>query len=131
MNDQIIKTSPYNVLDTVNKVEQLLMEHQVKVFARFKHSQLANELDMPLNDTEVIVFGSPKVGTFLMQENPDIALELPLKILCVSKENTTYMIYKDPKKLEQEYEIENSKEIIDKLSGFMDEIISKVIGGQA
>lgn len=33
---------------------------------------------MPPN--QVIVFGSPKVGTKLMQENPAISIELPLKI---------------------------------------------------
>jgi len=35
---------------------------------------------MKLPPNKVIVFGSPKVGTLLMQQDPSISLELPLRI---------------------------------------------------
>ena len=40
----------------------------------------AEEVGLELRPNQVIVFGSPKVGTQLMQENPSISIELPLKI---------------------------------------------------
>ncbi len=36
---------------------------------------------MSLRKTTVLVFGSPMVGTLLMQKNPLVAFELPLRIL--------------------------------------------------
>jgi uncharacterized protein (DUF302 family) len=50
------------------------------VFATFDHSGEAQRAGLTLRDTKVLVFGNPAAGTALMQENPLIALELPLKV---------------------------------------------------
>jgi uncharacterized protein (DUF302 family) len=36
---------------------------------------------MQMRPTKLVIFGSPKAGTPLMQASPSIAIDLPLKIL--------------------------------------------------
>ena len=44
------------------------------MFAMFDHGRNASEVGMKLPPNKVIVFGSPKVGTLLMQQDPSISL---------------------------------------------------------
>lgn len=72
--------SQFSVDETVSRIEANLKERDIQVFALFDHSQNARESGLALMPNKVIVFGSPKAGTLLMQENPEISIELPLKI---------------------------------------------------
>lgn len=71
---------PFDVQQTVNNVQALLHSKNVSVFSVFDHTKHAKDIGLDLLPTQVIMFGSPAVGTKLMQENQGIALELPLKI---------------------------------------------------
>ncbi len=62
------------------RLEDELKSRGIPVFAVFDHAQNAKGVSLELPFTTVFVFGSPKVGTGLMQANPAIALELPLRI---------------------------------------------------
>ena len=72
--------SQFGVDETMARIEGQLKSSGIPVFARFDHALNAEEVGLELRPTKVVVFGSPKVGTKLMQENPSIAVELPLKI---------------------------------------------------
>lgn len=69
-----------SVADTVKKLEDELVKRQIPLFAKFDHAQNAAEAGLELRPTTVLVFGSPKVGTGLMQADQSISLELPLRI---------------------------------------------------
>lgn len=77
MNNQ---ASKFSVDETMGRIEQILQKMDIPVFAKFDHQKNAKEVGLDLRPNQVIVFGSPKVGTKLMQENPAISIELPLKI---------------------------------------------------
>lgn len=81
-NDNQLYTyeSQFSVDETVARIQAQLKANGVPVFAIFDHGKNAEEVGLELLPTKVIVFGSPKVGTKLMQQNPSISLELPLKI---------------------------------------------------
>jgi len=49
------------------------------VFARIDHGAGANEAALPLRPTELVVFGSARAGTPLMQAAQTIGIDLPLK----------------------------------------------------
>lgn len=72
--------SPFGVDETMTRIEGQLEALQIPVFARFDHGRNAEEVGLELRPTKVVVFGAPQVGTKLMQLNPSIALELPLRI---------------------------------------------------
>jgi uncharacterized protein (DUF302 family) len=50
------------------------------IFAQIDHAANARRVDMTMNDAQVILFGSPKGGTVLMNANIFLAFDLPLKI---------------------------------------------------
>jgi uncharacterized protein (DUF302 family) len=73
--------SPHPVADTVDLLTEAIAGAGAKVFAVVDHSGEAAAAGLALRDTKLIVFGSPVVGTPVMQVAPLAALDLPLKIL--------------------------------------------------
>jgi uncharacterized protein (DUF302 family) len=58
-----------------------LKRRDLAVFARIDHAAAAAAVGMPLRPTEVILFGNPKAGTMLMQDQQRAGIDLPLKAL--------------------------------------------------
>ena len=60
MNNQ---ASKFSVDETMGRIEQILQKMDIPVFAKFDHQKNAEEVGLDLRPNQVIVFGSPKVGT--------------------------------------------------------------------
>ena len=73
--------SNHSVDDTVAKLKNILQAKGVTLFALVDHSGEAEKVGMKMPPTKLLIFGSPKAGTPLMQASPSIAIDLPLKIL--------------------------------------------------
>lgn len=65
--------------DAVKKVEAFLSARKLNTFAVIDHSRAAAEAGLKLPKSLVYIFGNPKAGTPLMEENPIWALHLPLR----------------------------------------------------
>ncbi|MDE5603349.1 MAG: DUF302 domain-containing protein [Helicobacter sp.] len=115
--------SKYDFNTTYENTKKFLIQKNMPIFAEFDHGKNAKEVGLELNSTKVIVFGNPKVGTFLMQENPEISLELPLKIsIWEDAQNNAYIAYTDIKKLAKEYNIKNNQ-VVENINKFLQEIV--------
>jgi uncharacterized protein (DUF302 family) len=77
----VSRLSNHSVGETIAQLVSALNAGGVKLFATIDHSGEAERVGLTLRETKLLVFGSPKAGTPLMEENPLIALDLPLKIL--------------------------------------------------
>jgi uncharacterized protein (DUF302 family) len=77
----IQKQSNHSVEQTVERLKNILQSKGVTLFALVDHSGEAEKVGMKMPPTKLLVFGSPKAGTPLMQAAPSIAIDLPLKIL--------------------------------------------------
>lgn len=109
--------SDLSVADTSKKLQNLLKEKGVNVFAVIEHSKEAKKAGLDMSDTEVVVFGAPKAGTPLMQCEPKLALELPLKILIYKdKEGKTEVAYESLQDVAKRYDASKCQEIVNKLS---------------
>lgn len=73
--------SRYSVDELVARLENLLREKGIKLFALIDHSGEAEKAGLKMPPTKVAIFGSPKAGTPLMLATPSIAIDLPLKLL--------------------------------------------------
>jgi len=80
-NGIITMPSHQSVDQTVQKLEGILQEKGVKLFALIDHSGEAEKAGLQMRPTKVLIFGNPKAGTPLMIASPSIAIDLPLKIL--------------------------------------------------
>lgn len=70
-----------SVAETMTRLELLLKEHSLRVFARIDHSAAAAEAGLKMRPTQVLVFGNPVGGTPLMIAAPTLAIDLPFKAL--------------------------------------------------
>jgi len=80
-NGMVHLASPRSVPETLLRLEMILKERGVTVFSRVDHSGEAEKVGMKMPPTKLLIFGSPKAGTPLMQATPSIAIDLPLKAL--------------------------------------------------
>ena len=124
----IINTSPYSVSETVARLEKAISAKGIVIFSTIDHSGEARKANMSLGDEKVIIFGDPKVGTFLMQENPLIGLELPLRILVWQAEkDLTHIAYIDRLSIGESYGISKNLEILRKMKDGLSLLIAEAI----
>ncbi len=123
-SDLIVKTGELSVNDTIAKIEKIV-ESKAKVglgvFTIINHKKGADKVKMELSDTKVILFGNPKLGTKLIQRDPLVALDLPMKVLVYSDNNITKIVYRDPQKWAENFDLKDCK-MLDKMVKAMDGI---------
>ena len=73
--------SRYPVPETLARLEEILKDKGITVFALIDHSGEAEKAGLKMRPTQLLVFGSPKAGTPLMVAAPSVAIDLPLKLL--------------------------------------------------
>ena len=92
--------STFNVQETADRMERILKEKGMTLFNRIKHSEGADKIGIKLRDTELIIFGNPKVGSPLMKCQQSVAIDLPQKALIWEDDKSKVWIsYNDPKYL--------------------------------
>jgi uncharacterized protein (DUF302 family) len=100
------QSSSYTVDETLARLEQVIHDRGLKLFARFDHSDEAARVGLRMQPAHVLVFGSPKAGTPLMQASPLLALELPLKVLVwQDAQDHVWVSYAQPASLAERYDI--------------------------
>ena len=73
--------SPLSVSQTASALRTQLESHGITVFALIDHAAAAEKAGLSMLPTQVLVFGNPRGGTPLMQAYPDLALDLPVRVL--------------------------------------------------
>lgn len=112
----------------INTVEKRVIDFihgkEFKVFDRIDQKAEAENVGLKIPETRLIIFGNPKVGTLLMQENDDITFELPIKILLIAEKKQTKLIYRDPLNFPGHDRLqEKGKQIINKMHKMYQEMI--------
>jgi len=80
-NGIVDKPSNHSVDETIERLQGILHEKGVILFARIDHSGEAEKIGMKMRPTKLLIFGNPQAGTPLMLAAPSSAIDLPLKIL--------------------------------------------------
>lgn len=73
--------SPLSVSQTASALRTQLESRGITVFALIDHAAAAEKAGLSMAPTQVLVFGNPRGGTPLMQAYPDLALDLPVRVL--------------------------------------------------
>ena len=93
-NGIIDKPSKYSVKETLDRLEGVLKSEGLTIFARIDQKAAAESVGLSMLSTELLIFGDPKAGTPLMNSNPSVAIDLPLKALSwESKEGSANLSY--------------------------------------
>ena len=98
--------SRYSVPETLARLQSILKEKGVTVFALIVHSGEAAKVGLEMRPTQLLIFGSPKAGTPLMVAAPSVAIDLPLKALAWQDgEGKVWLSYNAPEYLQQRHGI--------------------------
>jgi uncharacterized protein (DUF302 family) len=126
-NDIIIKESALDVNQSVEKLKTVLIDKGFTVFAIIDHHQNAAEVNMPLPEAKVILFGNPKGGTVLMQEDIVAGLDLPLRVLVYQDNDSKIKVaYRNGTWLKEHYALKNDA-LIGKIDGGLEMMITEAI----
>jgi uncharacterized protein (DUF302 family) len=98
--------SPHSVDETVKRLQSVLAQKGLQVFALVDHSGEAEKVGMKMRPTKLLIFGSPKAGTPVMLAAPSVAIDFPLKAL-ISEDATgkVSVSYNSPEYLQQRHGI--------------------------
>lgn len=119
--DLVRKQSPHAVGETIDRLEAVVKEKGLTVFARIDHAAGAKKVDMALRPTELIVFGSPKVGTPLMQAEQTMGLDLPLKVLAWQDDGgQVWLAYEAPADMAAARGLPKDNPVIKQVTGALD-----------
>jgi len=122
----ITKKSSHSVAVTMDRLEAALKEKEIGVVARVDHAAAAKKADMALKPTQVLIFGNPKLGTPLMQSNPQAGLDLPLKVLAwEDAAGVVWVGYTAPTDLVARYQIGDRAEVVQKMTGVLDALTTQ------
>ena len=113
------RQSALSVDETVSKLQDVLRDKGMTVFAVIDHSGAALQAGLPMPNTKLVVFGNAAAGTPIMLACPSAAIDLPLKIL-VSEDSSgdVWISY-------------NSTNYLQMRHGFSPELANNIAGAEA
>jgi len=125
----IVIKSPNKSKDTMDRLESLVKQKGLTIFARIDHAAGAAKIGQKLRPTELLIFGNPQGGTPFMECGQTVGIDLPLKALVWEDASGQVWIgYNDPEFLAQRHGVsncpvvENMKKV---LAGFAQETITR------
>ena len=124
-NDIIVKNSKQTVERTMDKLQNIVNKKGFTVFAVIDHQAGATKVRMKMAPSEEIIFGNPKMGTLLMQENMQAGLDLPIRVLVYQDaKKKTKIAYRDGSWLNSEHNLSKIK-LINKMNFVLDNITTE------
>jgi uncharacterized protein (DUF302 family) len=100
--------SPHNAKGTMDKLEALVKQRGLTVFARIDHAAGAAKVNKSLRPTELLIFGNPQGGTPFMECAQTVGIDLPLKVLVWEDASAqVWLGYNDPAFIAQRHGVEH------------------------
>jgi uncharacterized protein (DUF302 family) len=98
--------SQHSVSATIDRLEALLKQRGILVFARIDFSGDAGRAGLQMPAEQMLIFGNPKAGTPLMLAAPASGLDLPLKMLAwEAADGNVWVAYNDPQYVVQRHRL--------------------------
>ena len=116
---------------TIDRLEAMLKNKSITVFARIDHAAAAASVGMSLRPTELLIFGDPRAGTPLMQADQTIGIDLPLKALVwEDASGATWISYNDPVWLAQRHALgDDTSRTVDAMASALKTLADTAAGG--
>jgi len=116
----VTTTAAGDVATAAQKLHAELDRRGIPVFGTVDHGANARGAGLELPDEVVLIFGDPAVGTHLMQADPTVGVELPLRILIWDDHGTTRVGYRDPRELGATYALGEQAAVLETMAGLLE-----------
>jgi CubicO group peptidase (beta-lactamase class C family)/uncharacterized protein (DUF302 family) len=101
--------SCYPVDFTMDRFELYVKSRGTGIAARVDHAAAAKKAGFDLRPTQTLIFGNPAVGTPLMLDQQDAALDLPLRVaVWQDKKGSVWVGWRDPAQIARVHAIEQA-----------------------
>ncbi|MEJ2180809.1 MAG: DUF302 domain-containing protein [Gammaproteobacteria bacterium] len=128
-NGMITKKSNYSAKETIDRLEDVLKKKGITIALRWSHSDKANNVDIPLRPTVLLIFGNPKLGSNFFTSKQTSGIDLPMKALAWEDEKgQVWLTYNDPSYIAKRHGITNRDEVVKKMTGALDKFSSAATG---
>jgi uncharacterized protein (DUF302 family) len=119
--------SPHSVAESVERLLDALDARGIAVFARVDHAAGARDAGLELDDEVIVIFGDPRVGTPLMQEDASVGYELPLRLLVWdSGDGQTTVGWRPPTELASDYDLSGHAEVLQRMEGLLEQLAAEI-----
>jgi uncharacterized protein (DUF302 family) len=99
--------SCFDSKETMERLVTGVTSRGATIFARIDHAAAAALAGLALASTEVLIVGTPRSGTLLMQSCRAVAIDLPLKALVWTDEKGRCLLaYDDPEWLAERHQLD-------------------------
>jgi uncharacterized protein (DUF302 family) len=124
----IVKRSSCDFAATTRILSEAIGRRGLTVFARIDHAAAARAVGLELADEEVVLFGNPRSGTPLMQGDPRIGIELPLRMLVWRQADEVLLGYCDPRELSNVYDVAGRESTLDQMATLLADLAAEAAG---
>lgn len=127
-DDYIRGKSAHNFQDTAKRLEQAIEVRNIRLIAKVNHAGAARESGLSLRPTTVYIFGNPQLGTPLMKENQESAIDLPMKILIWQNAlGEVWLSYRDPASMASQWGIDPGHASISRMTRGLKAILADAL----
>lgn len=131
MAEDMMKTSPLSVTETIDALEAAVTGAGATVFARIDHAAGAQSVGKSLPDAQLLIFGNPALGSLAMEEDIRAGLVLPLRVLAYADaDGTTQLTWTPAEDLFAGLDISADAEVIAKMNGALAALTAKAVGAE-
>jgi uncharacterized protein (DUF302 family) len=121
----ISRVSNHDHAHTVGRLVAALEARGITLFARIDHAGAARDAGLELPEELMIVFGNPRAGTPLMQRDPRVGIELPLRILVWERDGAVHIGYLDPRELAAAYDLRDDAATLEQMAGLCEQLAAE------
>jgi uncharacterized protein (DUF302 family) len=124
----VVRSCGVDVSTAVERCRAELKRRGIPVFAVFDHGAGAQAVGLDLAPEVVVVFGDPAVGTRLMQQDPAIGVELPLKLLVWEQDSGVRVGFVDPATWPARYAVSADHSVLAGMRRLLDAVAEQAAG---
>ncbi|WP_163850932.1 DUF302 domain-containing protein [Pseudooceanicola aestuarii] len=105
-----------SVSAVMDRLQSLVEEKGATVFARVDHGQGARDAGFDLAPAELLIFGNPRLGSPVMQEDALAGLVLPLRMLAFEDdEGQVWIAYEEVEEMVDDLDVDDDLEQLEKM----------------
>jgi uncharacterized protein (DUF302 family) len=124
----IVTPSPHPYEETCRRLTEAIERRSLTVFTRIDHAAGAREAGLEMPDEQVVVFGNARAGTPLMISDPQVGIELPLRVLIWAGEGGVSLGFRDPRELDGAYAISGHAQTLEQMATLLGEVVAEAAG---
>jgi uncharacterized protein (DUF302 family) len=128
MTTVLIVSSKSDFAETRRALLAAIEKRGATVFAHIDHAAAAHEAGLELGPEEVVIFGNPQAGTALMQTDPRVGIELPLRVLLWEDADGVKLGYRDPRELVDRYSVAKHTSLLGTMGSMLASVVIEAAG---